>query len=889
MSKTGADAIVSDYFSRLRKALAPLPRTRRDQLMDDLMDHVTTARAGLIHESEASVREILDHLGAPEDIAAEALAAEALPADFLSFGLRRRGSALLTRRYAILSLAALLGLTTGATLGVVLAGSSTSVEAETVAPAVNVGGFPTGLGVDVATGTVYVADGEANALSMINGNTCNASTMTGCSSSTASVSTLGQDPIGVVVDEQTRTVYAVNAGSDTVAVINARTCNALDRRGCGAKPALVNVPGGPEFLALDSATNTIYVADSNSGMVSVINGNTCSAQTPNGCQKAPASVNAGPGAFPIAVDQLTNTVYVGTNSGVAVINGRTCDSADTRGCSAQPATLPLGNEPAGVAVDDADHTVYVSGEDGTVGVINAATCNGTDTAGCSDSPRTVSVGSDPRGDAYDPSTGTIYVTNSGSNTVSLLNASSCGASVAAGCSAVPRSFPVGSSPRRIAIDAASGTVYVVNTAGNTVSVIRARSCNATDVQGCPKQGAVDPAGAPGDPVATGSMSGPAVDSDCSPTTDAAASGGPASTLTGRSTEVASGTVAGHSWSLWSAKGQTGANGLEDGGLVIDGHAYGLCPGFPNPAELEMADLGPNAIVYGVVGYPGLAKVDLYRSTVGTFSRGKALPSPAVRVVNGVSFFIGTLGQSACDYPSLELNTTSANVSAEHNLGFGSCVAGKIVPITASQGIWQLPAGQFPDNFGLPGGAASGPAVDSDCSPTTDAAASGGPASTLTGRSTEVASGTVAGHSWSLWSAKGQTGANGLEDGGLVIDGHAYGLCPGFPNPAELEMADLGPDAIVYGVVGYPGLAKVDLYTGTVGSFATGTALPSPAVRVVNGVSFFIGVLPRSACDYRSLELNSAAKGASSQHNLGFGSCAAGKIVPITASMGSWSI
>lgn len=43
------------------------------------------------------------------------------------------------------------------------------------------------------------------------------------------------------------------------------------------------------------------------------------------------------------------------------------------------------------------------------------------------------------------------------------------------------------------------------------------------------------------------------------------------------------------WTLWSKKGQTGAQGIEDGGLIISGRAYGLCPGYPNPAELELAD------------------------------------------------------------------------------------------------------------------------------------------------------------------------------------------------------------------------------------------------------------------------------------------------------------
>ena len=64
----------------------------------------------------------------------------------------------------------------------------------------------------------------------------------------------------------------------------------------------------------------------------------------------------------------------------------------------------------------------------------------------------------------------------------------------------------------------------------------------------------------------------------------------------------------------------------------------------------------------------------------------------------MSFFIGTLPQSACNYSSLELNTTSPGVSAEHNLGFGDCVANELVPITESQGIWQLPPGSFQSNF-----------------------------------------------------------------------------------------------------------------------------------------------------------------------------------------------
>jgi len=177
--------------------------------------------------------------------------------------------------------------------------------------------------------------------------------------------------------------------------------------------------------------------------------------------------------------------------------------------------------------------------------------------------------------------------------------------------------------------------------------------------------------------------------------------------------------------------------------------------------------------------------------------------------------------------------------------------------------------------------------------------------------TQVASGSVQGRRWTLWARRGEGGAGALEDGGVVIDGRAYGLCPGYPNPAELEMVDTVPRGTVYGVVDYPGRSIVKLSNGRVGTFASGAALPSPTVRVVNGVSFFIGLLPRSACMYHALELNvtshdtsnttsnttsnaisgatsnGASRTASAQHNLGFGTCVANQLVPITASMGEW--
>ncbi len=73
----------------------------------------------------------------------------------------------------------------------------------------------------------------------------------------------------------------------------------------------------------------------------------------------------------------------------------------------------------------------------------------------------------------------------------------------------------------------------------------------------------------------------------------------------------------HSWSLWSKHGQSGANGLEAGGIVVVRTAHALCPRFPDPAEVELLAVcgGASNLAPGVVGYPGAAKIDINRRTV----------------------------------------------------------------------------------------------------------------------------------------------------------------------------------------------------------------------------------------------------------------------------------
>jgi hypothetical protein len=69
---TEADAIILRYLQDLEGELRDLPADRRQELLDEVGEHIAAARAALAPETEAGVRTMLERLGDPADIAAEA-------------------------------------------------------------------------------------------------------------------------------------------------------------------------------------------------------------------------------------------------------------------------------------------------------------------------------------------------------------------------------------------------------------------------------------------------------------------------------------------------------------------------------------------------------------------------------------------------------------------------------------------------------------------------------------------------------------------------------------------------------------------------------------------------------------------------------------------------
>jgi YVTN family beta-propeller protein len=357
------------------------------------------------------------------------------------------------------------------------------------------GSAPQGIGINTVTDTVYVADTSKYEISVINGATCNAANRSGCGQTPALLAD-PSGPAPIAVDSATDTVYAGNpilGGNDTVSVFNGATCNGAVRSGCGQTSTAVHVGLEPWDVEIDPGTNTVYAVNQGfSGVgnpgdtVSVFGAATCDGVQSSGCGQV-STITVGAGPDWIAFDDPAHTAYVAnaTAGTVSVINTATCDATDTSGCGQKTTTVRVGINPFAMTIDQRLHSLYVANnEDDTVSVINTTTCDATTTSSCSDLPPTVQVGMGPQALLTDPNTGTVYSANFLANTVSVLDATTCDASTTSGCRTVAQAAPVGAEPTDVAVDTANNSVYVTNQGRGTVSVLDARTCDTMNNAGC---------------------------------------------------------------------------------------------------------------------------------------------------------------------------------------------------------------------------------------------------------------------------------------------------------------------------------------------------------------------------------------------------------------------
>jgi len=176
------------------------------------------------------------------------------------------------------------------------------------------------------------------------------------------------------------------------------------------------------------------------------------ATAPLRAQTVTATVAAGPGAHGVAVNPVTNKIYVanGGNGTVTVIDGAT--NATT--------TVTVGTNPYVIAVNTITNQIYVANNGSAfVTVIDGAT----------NATTNVPAGANQRGLSVNPITNKIYVANGGSNTVTVID----------GATNATTTIAAGTFPNTTAVNPVTNQIYVANENSSTVTVIDGATNNTT--------------------------------------------------------------------------------------------------------------------------------------------------------------------------------------------------------------------------------------------------------------------------------------------------------------------------------------------------------------------------------------------------------------------------
>jgi YVTN family beta-propeller protein len=208
------------------------------------------------------------------------------------------------------------------------------------ASTVHVGTSPVAVDVDPVANKIYTANSGSGDVTVIDGAT----------NQTTSVRA-GTNPIGLIVNPQTGRVYVASSGDNTITVID-------NAAGTTSTLLVGAFPVNPAFfrMAVNQVTNRIYVPIFGTGMVTAIDGAT------NGTN----NIMVGGGPFALAVNPATNRVYVanGTSS-LAVIDSNTNSVT----------AIPIGFNFFDVAANPITNRIYAFGaqSSGSIAVVDGDT------------------------------------------------------------------------------------------------------------------------------------------------------------------------------------------------------------------------------------------------------------------------------------------------------------------------------------------------------------------------------------------------------------------------------------------------------------------------------------------------------------------------------------
>jgi YVTN family beta-propeller protein len=251
---------------------------------------------------------------------------------------------------------------------------------------------------------------------------------------------VGVDPFGVAVDNRSNEVFVSNTGSGNLTVINGSTDLPIGSIGVGVEPMGV---------AYDPADQEIFVANLGSDNVSVVQVSTLSVV---------ATINVGSAPIGVAYDPATGDVFVADSASYAV-------SVLSAATNRVVATVTVGMGPYGVAVDNATDNIYVSNE----GSSNVSVIQASSDAIVASIPVVVPGGALLQGLAYDGNTGEVWV-GAGNSFLVLLNTTS-----------ESMAFVYSTDPAGVAYDPDNGAVCYTNTDNATFECMTSASTATTTV------------------------------------------------------------------------------------------------------------------------------------------------------------------------------------------------------------------------------------------------------------------------------------------------------------------------------------------------------------------------------------------------------------------------
>ena len=242
---------------------------------------------------------------------------------------------------------------------------------------------------------------------------------------------VGDGPTAVATDPRSGRVYVANSGSLSVSVLDGATRQVV---------ATVALPSRPWGVALNQRTGRVYVTTAESA-VTVIDSAT---------NAVSATIPVPSRPWGVAINHRANRVYVAmSDASVAVIDGER---------DAVVASIPVPARPWAVAVIPETSRIYVtSQESGTLAVIDGQAASVV---------AQVDLGTRACGVATNPRANRVYVTSLETGSVTVVDGAS---------NAVVDSFPTPATACGIAVNSQTSRVYVATQETGSVSVIDASS------------------------------------------------------------------------------------------------------------------------------------------------------------------------------------------------------------------------------------------------------------------------------------------------------------------------------------------------------------------------------------------------------------------------------